>query len=418
MRVRSDEQRDRIGSVLLNPGGPGGSGLGFLPYIAPRLEGLMARFDLVTFDPRGVGASSAVECLSDEDLDATFGFDPDPTTDKAFGDAVALSRRMAEGCEARYGGTLPLFSTEQAARDMDAIRVALGEEKLNYLGYSYGTLLGAVHAHLFPTTIRAMVLDGAVDPQQSPVAATEGQARGFERALDNFTAWCRRETGSCPVAPDARAAVTAAIDRARTAPVKRGDGRVATSGWVLYGVVASLYSQETWPYLAQAVDNLRKGDARLILLLADSYAERDDDGEYSNLFDANLAVNCADSDQHPTVEEVRSLQERWRRDYPLFGAPLAIGMLTCAVWPTKRDPYPVGAAEGAPPIVVVGTRGDPATPYESTPKLARLLGTGQVLTWEGEGHTAYPETPCLREAVEGYFVKGTPPEDGLTCPAG
>jgi pimeloyl-ACP methyl ester carboxylesterase len=417
MRIRSDEQRDRIGSVLLNPGGPGGSGLGFLPYIAPRLSGLAARFDLVTFDPRGVGDSSPVECLSNEDLDATFGFDPDPVSDSAYQEAVALAKRMADGCGAKYGDALPLVSTEQAARDMDAIRAALGEAKLNYLGYSYGTLLGAVHARLFPTTIRAMVLDGAVDPQQSPVAATEGQARGFERALDNFTAWCRRDAGACPIGPDARAAITGAIDRARTAPVKRDDGRAATSGWVLYGVVASLYSQDTWPYLAQAVANLRRGDARLILLLADSYAERDDDGDFSNLFDANLAVNCADSDQHPTVDDVRRLQGEWREKYPLFGPPLAIGMLTCAQWPTSRDPYPVGAAEGAPPIVVVGTTGDPATPYESTPKLAALLGTGRVLTWEGEGHTAYPETRCLRDAVEAYFINETAPAEGLRCPA-
>ncbi len=155
----------------------------------------------------------------------------------------------------------------------------------------------------------------------------------------------------------------------------------------------------------------------MIFFLADLYADRDRDGHFSNLFDANLAVNCADSEQYPTAEDVRGLQAEWRAKYPVFGAPIAIGMLTCGVWPVKHDPYPVGPATGAPPIVVVGTTGDPATPYESTPKLAQLLGSGTVVTWEGEGHTAYPETSCIRTAVEEYLIDLKVPAADLTCPA-
>ena len=417
MRIRSEDQRDRLGAILTNFGGPGASGFDQLPHLAPDLERLATRFDLVTFDPRGVGQSASVKCIANEDLDASFGYPPDPVSDAEFQGAVAISRRIGEGCGAKFGDQLTLYSTEQAARDMDAIRAALGEEKFDYLGYSYGTLLGAVYAQIFPDKIRSMVLDGAVDPQQSPVESSEGQAMGFERALTNFAAWCEQNARRCPIAPDARGAIESAIASAATNPVRGSGGRPATSGWVFYSVVSALYYQPAWQYLAQGIADLKRGDPTVMFLLADSYADRDASGEYGTLFDANNAVNCTDSESYPTVEEIRTLQDQWRAKYPLFGAPLAIGLLNCAVWPAKKDPYPVGPATGSPPIVVVGTTGDPATPYESTAKLATMLGTGRVLTWEGEGHTAYPETACIRDAVESYFIDLTVPADGTRCPA-
>jgi pimeloyl-ACP methyl ester carboxylesterase len=420
MRIRSNKQHDRIGSLLTNPGGPGGSGIDFLPYLSSQVPVLMDRFDLIGFDPRGVGQSASVKCISDSDLDANFGYEPDPTSDAAYQGAIDLNKHIANGCGTKFGSTLDLFATEQAAHDMDAIRSALGDQKLNYLGFSYGTLLGAVYAELFPTTIRAMVLDGAVDPTESPVESTEGQAMGFERAFANFDAWCKANASQCPIAPDARGAVNAAIASARTNPVKYSDGRSATSGWVFLSVVSTLYNSANWTYLAQAIANLKKGDARLVFALADNYGERDENGHYSSLFDANSAVNCSDSAKYPTVDQVRTLQSEWRAKYPLFGAPLALGLLGCAVWPAKHDPYPVGKAKGAPPIVVVGTKGDPATPYESTAKLADMLGTGVVLTSEGEGHTAYGSpgsTACIRTAVESYLIDLKVPAKGTTCPA-
>jgi pimeloyl-ACP methyl ester carboxylesterase len=416
MRIRSKDQKNRLGAIVTNPGGPGGSGIKFLPRLAGDVPGLLERFDLIGFDPRGVGRSATVKCISDADMDASFGYEPDPASDAAFQGAVTLARRVADGCGAKFGESLSLYSTEQAAHDIDAIRASLGEERLNYLGYSYGTLLGAVYAQLYPRNIRAMVLDGAVDPRQSATATSEGQAMGFERAFTNFAIWCKQNTAQCPIAPDAKTAVLDVMNRARTNPAKSPDGRVATAGWVFYAVVSTLYSEQAWPYLAQAIADLRQGSPRVAFMLADSYAERGDDGHFSNLFDANNAVNCSDAD-YPTVEQIRTLQAEWRAKYPLFGAPLAVGMLNCAVWPAKKDPYPVGAASGSPPIVVVGTKGDPATPYESTPKLAEMLGTGIVLTWDGEGHTAYPETRCIRAAVDEYFVDLKAPGNGLTCPA-
>ena len=181
-------------------------------------------------------------------------------------------------------------------------------------------------------------------------------------------------------------------------------------------VIASLYSEQEWTQLASAIDSLGKGNATQTLRLADGYAERDPQGNYSNLFDANAAVNCTDDKTVPTLPQIRTLQSQWRAKYPLFGASTALDLL-CAQWPGKRDPYPAGAAEGAPPIVVVGTTGDPATPYENTAELAGMLGTGRVLTWEGEGHTAYPSTKCIVDAVDRYLIDLTVPKEGLRCPA-
>ncbi|MEJ3743630.1 alpha/beta hydrolase [Actinomycetes bacterium KLBMP 9797] len=423
MRARSSEQQDRIGSLVINPGGPGASGIDTAVYLSfgEAVGGLpdevLRRFDIVGFDPRGVGRSSPVECISDADLDASFGSDPDPDTQAEFDALVALNQRIGQGCATKYGDRLRLYSTEQAARDMDAVRAAVGDQKLTYLGYSYGTLLGATYAQLFPQRVRALVLDGAVDPQQDLLAGSESQAKGFELALSNFAAWCARTAGRCPIAPDARAAVTAAMDKARTAPARDGD-REATAGWILYAVIASLYTEDRWPELAEAIDDLQNGDPEAVFELADSYVERDNRGRYSNLFDAAFpTVSCADEDSTVSAAQARTLQGQWRAKYPVFGAPLAVGLLACASWPGPRDPYPTGPATGAPPILVVGTTGDPATPYEQTAKLASMLGVGTVLTWEGEGHTAYPQTECVRDAVDGYLINLRTPPVGQRCPA-
>ena len=197
------------------------------------------------------------------------------------------------------------------------------------------------------------------------------------------------------------------------------DGRKATAGWIFTGVAEAMYSKSEWPILASGIADLKKGDATDIFRLADNYAERSPNGQYTNLFDDNDAVNCADFAHQPTLAQIRTYQSQWRAKYPLFGGALATGLITCAVsvWPGTYDPYPTGAATGAPPIVVVGTTGDPATPYAQTQKLADMLGDGHVITWEGEGHTAYPQTACITNAVNAYLIDLTVPPAGLTCPA-
>jgi len=361
-------------------------------------------------------AAPRQKCISDADQDANFASPPDPVTQAQFNAFVTLNKKIVDGCGDKYGDQLVTFSTEQAAKDIDAIRQTVGDNKLTYLGFSYGTLLGATYAQQFPTNIRAMVLDGAVDPKQTFVQGSETQAKGFERAFTNFSAWCKATPAKCPIAADARKAVTDALAAAEKNPVPGTDGRKATSGWIFLAVISSLYTETGWTALAAAVSALQHGDAKGIFTLADQYAERKPDGTYSNLFDANLAVNCSDTKDVPSVAEVRQLQGEWRKKYPLFGASLAVGMLSCSLWPGPRDPYPAGAATGAPPIVVVGTTGDPATPYENTADLASMLGVGHVLTWEGEGHTAYPSTTCIVDAVDRYLIDLRVPKEGLRCP--
>jgi pimeloyl-ACP methyl ester carboxylesterase len=423
IRIRSKTQTDRIGSLLLNPGGPGGSGIDFAVYLSfgQALGGLPTaitdRFDIIGFDPRGVGRSDPVECISAGDQDASFAAVPDPVTDADFQKLVTLNQKIADECGSKYGDQLASFSTVQAAKDMDALRTAVGDDKLSYLGFSYGTLLGATYAQLFPSNVRALVLDGAIDPKQSYIEGSESQAKGFERAFTNFTAWCKQTPDKCPIAPDARKAVTDAIGTADAKPLRNSDGRDATSGWIFLAVISSLYTETSWATLANSIAQLKQGNPTGVFKLADAYAERKPDGSYSNLFDANVAVNCTDVKDVPSVDEIRRLQTEWRKKYPLFGAALAVGMLSCSAWPGARDPYPAGPAVGAPPIVVVGTTGDPATPYENTADLASMLGVGHVLTWEGEGHTAYPSTPCIVQAVDNYLLELTVPQEGLRCPA-
>jgi len=417
VRVRATRQSDRIGSLVVNPGGPGGSGWDLAVSMARWMPAdVMERFDIVGFDPRGVGRSNGVDCFTDADLDLYFGLDQDTPSQADFDAYATLSRRMAQGCADKHRDTLHLFSTEQSARDLDAIRAAVGDEKLTYLGYSYGTLLGAVYAHLFPKNIRALVLDGAVNPSLDSIGHAEGQAKGFELAFSNFVAWCRTAS-QCAISPDARAVFNSALAKSKTAPVTDSRGRRATAGWVLLAVISALYSKERWADLASAFAAIERGDASGVFELADAYAERDSSGRYANLFDSFLTISCTDEDDGPSVERWRQIQQDWRAKYPTFGASLALNLI-CAQWPGKRDGYPVGKAEGAPPILVVGTRGDPATPYEHAPALAQILGTGVVLTWEGEGHTAYPATRCITGAVNEYLISvRTPSGSEANCPA-
>jgi pimeloyl-ACP methyl ester carboxylesterase len=418
LRARNQHQTKRIGSLVVNPGGPGGSGVDLAVYLSQQLPGdILDRFDIVGFDPRGVSRSDPVKCFSDADMDAYFGYDPDPQSQADFDAFVALNKKMATSCQAKYGNTLSLFATEQAAHDLDGIRSALGEQKLTYLGFSYGTLLGATYAQLFPKNIRAFVLDGAVDPTAQAITSAEGQAKGFSHAFDQFANWCKANASLCPAGPDAKATLAAALDKGRKAPLTAADGRKVTAGWVLLGVFEALYSQRLWPVLAEGLANVNKGDPKRIMQIADQYPERDSAGHYGNMIDVFNTVSCDDDASGETVDQARTLQSDWRTKYPFFGTSLAMGVVSCAVWPAKRDPFPTGKAAGAPPIVVVGTVNDPATPYEQTAKLANMLGVGHVVTWEGEGHTAYPQTTCIRLAVDAYLINLAVPQDGLRCPA-
>jgi pimeloyl-ACP methyl ester carboxylesterase len=421
VRVVSGTQTDRIGSLMINPGGPGASGSDAAIGLALTLpEEILARFDIVGFDPRGVGLSTPVECISDERKEENIAAEPRPVTDEQLDAAFALAQDVADACAEEYGDALGTFNTVDTARDMDRLREALGDEQLTYLGYSYGTTLGSTYAELFPDKVRSLVLDAAVDPDVAAVEDAEQSAAALEAGFDAFAANCVGLLAGCPIGAEPRQFVEQVLAQAGQTPIpssEPGETRQATPGVVMTAIQAALYDTESWPQLAQALAAAKNGDAKGLFSLADSYSGRLEDGTYSNLFDANIAINCADSDERFEEAEIRELAAEWNAEYPLFGAGAAAGLYTCSVWEAERTPLPERDAEGSAPILVVGNSGDPVTPLPGAVELAEDLESGVLLTWQGQGHTAYPKTDCVTAAVNAYLIDLTVPMDGLTCPA-
>ena len=414
-------QTGRVGSLLVNPGGPGVSATDAAVQSALTLPiDVLNRFDVVGLDPRGVGLSTPVECISDQQKDTITAAEPRPATAEQLDAAFTLAEDVAAGCAEEYDTTLGAFSTEATARDMDLVRQSLGDEQLTYLGYSYGTVLGSTYAELFPDRVRALVLDGAVDPDTDARAQAEARAQGFEGAFDAFAANCTGLVGGCPVGGEPRRFLEDVLTQAAAAPIpssRAGETRQATPGLVLTGVRSALYQPSAWPQLAQSLASARNGDSAGILTLADTYTGRNSDGTYSNVIDANLTISCADTEAGATEAEVATLAADWRNRYPLFGAGEATSLYTCTPWEAPRSPLPERDAAGSAPIVVLGTRGDPVTPLQGAVDMAQDLASGVLLTWDGSGHTAYPKTDCVTAAVNAYLIDLVVPADGLTCPA-
>jgi pimeloyl-ACP methyl ester carboxylesterase len=414
-------QQNRIGSLLVNPGGPGQSASDAAIQSALTLPvDVLGRFDVVGLDPRGVGLSTPVECISDQQKDELFAGDPRTTDAAALDTEFGRVDAVAAGCAEEYEDALGAFDTTDAARDMDLVRQSLGDQQLTYLGYSYGTTLGSTYAELFPDAVRALVLDGAVDPRADQQQFAEAQAQAFESAFDAFAANCTGLIGGCPVGGDPRAFLNDLLAAAAAAPIpssRPGETRQATPGLVLNGVRSALYQPSAWPQLAQSLATARNGDAAGILTLADTYTGRNDDGTYSNVVDANLAVGCADTEQQLTRAQVSGLVADWNAKYPLFGAGAALNLYPCSTWDAPRTPLPARDAAGSAPVLVVGTQGDPVTPLPGAVDMAEDLTSGVLLTWQGTGHTAYPKTDCVTAAVDAYLIDLVVPQDGLTCPA-
>jgi pimeloyl-ACP methyl ester carboxylesterase len=437
VRVVMAGQTDRIGSLMVNPGGPGASGADAAIGLALSLPvEVLQRFDLVGFDPRGVGLSTPVECIPDEAKERIVASEPRPAAGEQLDNAFELAQDVADGCADEYGGALGTFNTVDTARDMDRLRQALGEEQLNYLGYSYGTTLGSTYAELFPDKVRAMVLDAAVDPDDDKRTRAEESAKALEAGFDAFAANCTGLIAGCPLGAEPRQFVEALLGQAAQTPIPSSKPaavpsaapgtetpaapagpRLATPGVVLTAVRAAMYDTASWPQLAQSLAAAQQGDSAGLFSLADSFSGRLEDGTYSNLLDANLAVNCADSEETFRAAEVRRLAGEWSAKYPFFGAGAAAGLYTCTVWEADRTPLPERDAEGSAPILVIGTAGDPVTPLPGAVDLAEDLAAGVLLTWQGQGHTAYPKSDCITAAVNEYLINLTAPLDGLTCPA-
>jgi len=411
----------RIGSLIVNPGGPGASGVEFVRESAdadlfPAL--LRKNFDIVGFDPRGVNSSTAVRCI--DNLDGRAEIDPSPDNAAELKALVTDARSYAEACAKRNEATLPYLSTDAVARDLDAIRSAVGDKQLTYLGFSYGTLIGATYAGLFPGNIRAMALDGAIDPALDLEQFRFGQARGFEDALSSFLADCAART-SCAFHEKGRTvqafnALMASIDAKPLHALRINDSRLVGPGIAWYSVLAALYSKDAWPTLAASLALAKAGDGSLMLLIADPYRGRKPNGSYSNEQDAYTANTCLDYQAPTDVATYTAWAAQLKATAPHFAQLVAYNDLPCAFWPVpaERTPGPISAA-GAPPIVVVGTTGDPATPYPWAVALAKELDSGVLITRKGEGHTAFASSSCVQRAVDQYLVNLTVPRDGLTC---
>ncbi len=411
----------RLGSLLINPGGPGGSAVDYAEYAATTYPAVVRdSYDIVGVDPRGVARSTPVTCLTDQQMDAWTATDSTPDTPAEIDGLVAADKTLAQGCEKDSGTLLSHVSTVDSARDMDVARALLGDAKLNYLGKSYGTFLGATYAGLFPTRVGRMVLDGAMNPSLDAQQLNSQQAGGFETAFNAFAADCVK-ISSCPLGSSTDQA-SKKIDELFAAwdahPLSTGTSRKLDEALGTTGVIAAMYDQEQWPQLRGALTQAEHGDGSGLLALSDQYYERDASGHYSNLMYANAAVNCLDLPPAATdPQQVEQQLAAYRKASPHFGTSLAWAGLSCAYWPVK----PTGEAhtipaKGAGPIVVVGTTRDPATPYAWAQGLAAQLDSGTLLSYDGDGHTAYARgSQCIDGAINVYLLSGRAPAKGTMC---
>jgi pimeloyl-ACP methyl ester carboxylesterase len=410
-----------LGSLLVNPGGPGASGvsivrdsLGFA--VGPELADA---YDVVGFDPRGVGESTSVHCYDAPEMDAYLFDIPTGTrgSDEWNAQVDAANAAFAQACDANSGGILPYITTENAARDMDLLRGVLGDPKLNYLGYSYGTFLGTTYAGLFPDRVGRMVLDGAMDPAVSGTMVGVTQGIGFESALRAYMASCLEDRG-CPfrgTVDDAMAdlgTLFASLDRT---PLRASDGREVGGNALMLAIASALYSQGSWPALTQALTQLMEGDPTTALSLVDSYYGRFGGVYQDNSQEAFTAYNCMDYPRATPEEDAAGLA-LLEAQAPTI-APYWYGPDPCLPWPYA----PTGtrgaiAADGAPPILVIGTTNDPATPYEWAVSLADELSSGILITRVGEGHTGFNKgNTCVDDAVVRYFVDDDVPAADVQC---
>jgi pimeloyl-ACP methyl ester carboxylesterase len=427
-RKKATGQGKPLGSLVVNPGGPGGSAVGYLEQYAGAgyPAEVRARYDMVAVDPRGVARSEPVECLDGPQMDAFTQTDITPDDQAETNRLVAAYRHFAEGCGRHSADLLRHVSTVEAARDMDILRSVLGDQRLSYVGASYGTFLGATYAELFPERVGRLVLDGAMDPSLSSLRLNEGQTAGFETAFRSFAKDCVRQAG-CPLGgPGTSPArvgenLKAFFRKLDASPIPTGDasGRKLGEALATTGVIAAMYDQAAWPQLREALTAaMRNGNGAALLALSDTYYERDANGKYSNLMFANAAVNCLDlPPAFSTPQQVEKALPQFEKVSPVFGEGLAWSALSCAYWPVRATGRAHRIeAKGAAPIVVVGTTRDPATPYPWAQSLAAQLSSGRLLTYDGDGHTAYGRgSKCIDSAIDAYLLRGTPPAKGKRC---
>ena len=411
----------RVGSMVVNPGGPGAPGTSYAAaagrvFRQPLLDG----FDVVGFDPRGVGRSAPVDCLSDAELDAYLAGDPTPDTAEERASYKAGVLSYGEKCVAGSGPVLGHVTTIEAARDMDVLRSALGEAKLTYLGASYGTKLGATYAELFPDKVGRLVLDGAVDVSLDARSTSLEQAAGFETALRAYVQNCLDSTDNCflgDTVDEGLATITGLLDSIEDEPLPAGD-RELEVGNAFYGIITPLYNRDYWFLLSTALASALEGKGSALMQLADAYASRGTDGSYTdNSVEANYAINCLDDPTSVPFRKVPSLFPAFDEASPTFGRIFAWGTTGCRGIEVTSSEKPLDIrGTGAAPILVLGTTRDPATPMKWAEALAAQLESGVLVERDGDGHTAYNSgNECIDTLVEDYLLDGTVPEDPTRC---
>lgn len=415
--------------VLFNPGGPGSSGISFVQQQVDLMlsERLSENISAIGFDPRGVGASEPVACMTGEEFDEARETTHDSSTPEGWEASIELTRELGKDCLERSGDIVKHADTISAAKDMDVIRAALQLPKLDYFGISYGTKLGATYAELFPEQVGKFVLDSVLAPSAETFEVTKAQSAGFEQSLHEWAAWCADST-ECNVGQpgDADSVLTAVkhfIAQVEEEPLQYPDGRVQPASDLFYGIVTPLYSRDSWPMLAMAFEQAMENDFAnsnyqpIFLVFADAYHGREPNGEYSNNMDAFNAINCLDyTATEKTLEQATAEAEELAQNAPIFGPNMSFST-GCNGWPVEpAEPIGATVAEGSDPIVVTSLTSDPATPIHFSRQLAEELDNSIHITVEGEGHGAYsPTNDCITQAIDGYLLDDELPQDGLVC---
>jgi len=414
-------------ALFVNPGGPGGSVVSALPYYAAQGigEAVVDAYDIVALDPRGVGASTPVFCMTDQEKDehnAAEDASPDDSPQSAIAELEESTRALADGCRERSGSLFEHIDTVSAARDFDMVRAVLGQETFNLLGYSYGSFLGATYAELFPEHVGRFVLDGALDPSLSVDEVSALQMRGLDASLQQWIADCATQA-SCPMGrtkDEGVATVRSFLGSLTGAPLKTDDpARPLTEGLAVTALTGSMYNTQRWPQLTQAFAAAwQKGDGTAMLAIADTMNSRLPDGTYAdNSADAINAINNLDYEPEGTAEEWAARASALKGELVILGRYVGYPSALVSAWPTRHADRHAITAQGAAPIVVIGTTHDPATPYTMAQGLSGQLASGVLVSVEGWNHTAYRRgaNQCVVKAVEDYLVKGTVPADGLMC---
>lgn len=411
------------GSLVVNPGGPGASGLDFAAYIARDVAPSVAReFDIIGFDPRGVQHSAPVTCMTSQQTADWLSMDATPDTPKEVAAVMAAAARISNGCLQRSPRIAPWVGTPSAAQDLDLLRSALGEQQLNWLGFSYGTALGTAYLAAFPDRVGRFVLDGALDPSLDGMQLSRGQARGFERAFLNYVSSCTMQR-SCPLGRTP-ASVVARVNRllaqVDAKPLHTRQGPPLTQSLALGGMLTPMYSTDLWDALTDALVAAFRGDGTGLLELAWEGSQQTGPTTFtSNMQSAYYAIDCWDLPATPAAAGMAAAARTWSKGtaIPEIAKSLAWGNAPCSTW-FAHDPVPPAPVQSSTkaPILVVGTRYDPATPYAWAQALSRQLPTSTLLTFEGNGHTAYGSgSRCADTAISKYLLTGTLPAPGTRC---